>query len=90
MIHRAMGISPTVGCSMLFDSAAESLPTRPAGFWQRIFAFAIDPIIVATVCLVLGLAFKNFFSRESALASILAFLIALVYFGWFGSKFGNG
>jgi uncharacterized RDD family membrane protein YckC len=86
----AMGSDPTVAGAIFSGPAVEGPATRQAGFWQRTFAFVIDSTIVAILCLVLGLFFKNFFSRQPVEGSIIGFAIALVYFALLARIVGNG
>lgn len=61
-----------------------------AGFWRRLFAFAIDGIIAAIPCFTLAEAFHNFFLESPVTAKLAGFVITLAYFAIFGSKIVDG
>jgi len=72
-------------------SAPVPAPLRiVAGFWRRLLAFAIDAIITALPCGILGFALYNFFSRSGADGILIGFTLTLAYFAVFGSSIGGG
>jgi uncharacterized RDD family membrane protein YckC len=72
-------------------SPYESLAGQvPAGFWQRLFAFAIDAIVVSIPCFTLAELFHNFFESSPFVAKLLGFAITTIYFAIFGSGIVEG
>ena len=63
---------------------------RIASLISRLFASIIDGIILGIIGLLLGLFFSNTFIILSWKAKIIGFLITLVYFSIFNSKYFNG
>jgi uncharacterized RDD family membrane protein YckC len=69
----------------------DKTPTRVvAGFWRRIIALAIDSLIAALPCGILGAVFYDFFSRSEAYGFLVGFPLTLLYFGILGSSLGGG
>lgn len=72
-------------------SAPVPTPSRvTAGFWRRLFAFAIDVFVTALPCGILGFAFYNFFSRSEAAGILIGFALTLPYFAILGSSVSAG
>lgn len=77
----------------------ETLPSVPppvptsvrivAGFWRPLFAFAIDAIITAVPCGILGFALYNFLSNSGD-AIVIGFVLTLGYFAILGSSIEAG
>ena len=80
---------------MIETPALVSTPVPPsvrivAGFWRRPLAFAIDVVITALPCGILGFALHNFFSRSGADGILIGFTLTLAYFAILGSSIGKG
>lgn len=63
---------------------------RPAGFWRRIFAFAIDIAILAAVGRLLGLFWFDSLAALGQHGLALGAATVLAYFGLLGSRLGGG
>lgn len=61
-----------------------------AGFWRRFFAFALDSILLGIIGSILGALFFDAFTRMGAMARIVGFLVATIYFALFDSSIGKG
>lgn len=61
-----------------------------AGFWRRLFAFAVDVILMSIPGFLLGYFFYGFFSSDSGWGPIIGFVITIPYFAVLGSSIGNG
>ncbi len=61
-----------------------------AGFWQRLFAFLIDSIVVSIVCFTLAEVFHSYFMSSPMAASVVGLVVVTAYFGIFGSTIGDG
>jgi len=76
------------------DAPAAETPKPPtryfAGFWRRLFALLIDVILISIPGFLLGYIFYDFFSRSSAWAAVVGFVITLPYFSIMGSSVGGG
>lgn len=77
------------------DSSQPIPPVEPykliiAGVWQRLFAGAIDLIILAIIFLIIGVVFRATFFRIGPNARLISFLIGFIYFGYFGSYLADG
>jgi uncharacterized RDD family membrane protein YckC len=65
-------------------------PRSLAGFWQRLFAFVIDGLIVGIPCTALGLSFRDYFLGSPDVAQLVGLTITLAYFSLLGSPFAGG
>src|ERR1700722_16322605 len=76
----------------VFPSALPPVTTSVrivAGFWRRLFAFAIDAIITAVPCRILGFVLHNSLSN-SGVAIVIGFALTLAYFAILGNSIGGG
>lgn len=60
------------------------------GFWRRIFALAIDSIILGFLGLVIGMAAYDLLAQLGGYGRLIGFGIALLYFGFSNSIIFNG
>src|ERR1700690_2150435 len=61
-----------------------------SGFWRRLFAFAIDVLLVGLAVLIPGLIGLSFFSKHENLSLLFGFSIAFAYFSVLNSEIGGG
>jgi uncharacterized RDD family membrane protein YckC len=79
-------------------SGSPVLPTFPghpvtpgfAGFWRRVFAFALDMLLLAIIGSVLGVFLFDSFARLGTRGPIVGFVLCLLYFGTLNSAIGRG
>lgn len=62
----------------------------PAGFWQRLFAFLIDGIVVSIPSFALAEVFRDFLLGSPLVGKLLGFAITITYFAIFGSEIVDG
>jgi uncharacterized RDD family membrane protein YckC len=69
-----------------------ALPSLPmiAGFWRRVFAFAIDFILLGLVGLISGIFLFDFYARLGAGGRFVGFVVAAAYFGVLDSRLSGG
>jgi uncharacterized RDD family membrane protein YckC len=68
----------------------ESQPAEPAGFWRRVWAFAIDGVLIGAVGLALGYAVSDLLARLGVWGRPFGFVVALAYFGCMNSRLSAG
>lgn len=73
---------------------AASLGTKAAGvfagFWRRLFAFALDMALLAFIATALGGFYFEAFARLGSRGPLVGFALCLLYFGTLNSSIGNG
>jgi uncharacterized RDD family membrane protein YckC len=61
-----------------------------SGFWRRLFAFLIDCLILGVFGMLSGVFLFETYVSLGSCGRLVGFFIALIYFGFFNSRFGNG
>jgi uncharacterized RDD family membrane protein YckC/antitoxin (DNA-binding transcriptional repressor) of toxin-antitoxin stability system len=61
-----------------------------AGFWRRLGAIAIDSLVVGLIGYLIGLAAYDAMAHLGVFARLIGLVIAVLYFGLFGSAVAGG
>lgn len=72
------------------QSSAESNLFEIAGFWRRLAAFIIDGFIIGVPLIIIGFVFRDWAFSLGPWGRIVGYVIILVYWGFFNSKFRDG
>ena len=72
------------------EETVPELVTPPAGLVRRVGAFLIDMLILATVCIVIGLFLGGLLERLGFYTRLISAVIALVYFSYCNSMYFDG
>lgn len=74
------------------DAPPVEVPHEPriSGFWRRLFAFALDGLLLGVVGAALGFALFDTLAHLGAWGRLVGFGIALAYFGILNSAVGKG
>jgi uncharacterized RDD family membrane protein YckC len=71
-------------------AAGESVPARLTPLWRRIAAFSLDVLLLDAVGEVVRAAFSDPLSYFGHHRRLIAWAVAIVYFGYLESRWGRG